>query len=137
MAATTCSTGHPRYTWTLPCERRSAADARSLVQLPLARWGLDDLVEDATLLVSELVGNAAAHAQCRLIRVTVTRPEQDLVLVAVVDKSHARPELREPTDSDVHGRGLLIVDALTERWGTDPLPWGKRIWCELRRKADR
>ncbi|MFI5885910.1 hypothetical protein [Streptomyces sp. NPDC051554] len=29
------------------------------------------------------------------------------------------------------GRGLLLIDALAERWGTDVYRWGKQVWAEL------
>ena len=55
--------------------------------------------------------------------------------VAVVDKSHARPALRTASDTDESGRGLGVVEAVTARWGSDPLPWGKRVWGDLERKS--
>jgi hypothetical protein len=48
-----------------------------------------------------------------------------------------RPVLRpqHPRGADrEHGRGLLLVAALAEDWGTDPLPSGKRVWAELQGK---
>ncbi|MFE1365183.1 ATP-binding protein [Streptomyces anulatus] len=41
------------------------------------------------------------------------------------------PELREPTDDETSGRGLLIVDALAERWGVRPRYPGKTVWAHL------
>ncbi|CDR14197.1 regulatory protein [Streptomyces iranensis] len=32
------------------------------------------------------------------------------------------------------GPGLALVVALAEEWGTDPSPWGKRVWAELHGK---
>lgn len=124
------------YTRTLPRTPHSARAARELVRTALAAWGLDGLADAATVLVSELVGNAVEHTMCHHIRVTITRTSASAVRIAVVDKSHVLPVRRDPDDSTVHGRGLILVEALTDRWGTDPLPWGKRVWIELSSAGD-
>jgi len=41
------------------------------------------------------------------------------------------PELRKPADDETSGRGLLIVDALAERWGVRPRDPGKTVWAHL------
>lgn len=126
-------TGHPTYSRTMPRAAPSAADARRLVRTALADWDLDGLADAAVLLVSELTGNAVRHTRCRAIKVTVSRTGQDRVRIAVTDKSRALPVRRDAASYDVGGRGLVVVAELTARWGTDPLPWGKRVWGELRR----
>ncbi|WNI17245.1 ATP-binding protein [Actinacidiphila sp. ITFR-21] len=124
--------GHPAYTQPLPCAAPSAAEARRLVRTALGVWGLDALADEAELVVSELVGNAVRHTRCRLIQVSVARPARGTVRVAVADGSYVRPVPRaQPGDEDVCGRGLVLVAALADRWGTDPLPCGKRVWAEL------
>lgn len=60
------------------------------------------------------------HTTCHLIKVTVSRTGRETVRVTVVDKSCRAPARRTPGDEEVGGRGLLIVDTLTTRWGTDP-----------------
>jgi anti-sigma regulatory factor (Ser/Thr protein kinase) len=102
-----------------------------LVRVALAAWSLDELADDGVLIVSELVSNAVQHARSRSLRVTVTRPEAVRVRIGVVDKSRRLPELREPHEGDERGRGLALVGALAKDWGTDQLPWGKRVWAEL------
>ncbi|MDQ0749947.1 anti-sigma regulatory factor (Ser/Thr protein kinase) [Streptomyces africanus] len=124
-------TGCPGYSETLPREPESAGRARRLVCVALAAWGLDELADDGALIVSELVSNTVRHARCRSIRVTVTRPEPSRVRIGVVDKSKRLPELRDPRRGDESGRGLVLVGALAKDWGTDHLPWGKRVWAEL------
>ena len=128
------STGHPAYQQSLPRAAPSAARARDLVRTVLAGWGLDELADAGALLVSELVGNAVRHTRCRLIEVTLTRSSPSTVRIAVADRSHVPPVPRTPDDGELSGRGLLIVEALTASWGTEPLPWGKRVWGELVRE---
>ncbi|MFD7666266.1 ATP-binding protein [Streptomyces sp. NPDC059788] len=116
---------------TLPRTPESAATARRLVHNALSAWGLEELAGDGALIVSELVSNAVQHARSRSIRVTITRPEAARVRIGVVDKSKRLPMSRQPDGEDEHGRGLTLVEALSRYWGTDPLPWGKRVWAEL------
>lgn len=124
--------GDPRYCQNLPCTSESAEPARGLVRTALTVWALESLVDDAVLVVSELVGNAARHTRSHLIRVSVTRRAEDTVLVAVLDMDKAEVVRRDPGMDDANGRGLVLVEALTERWGVAVLPWGKRVWAQLK-----
>lgn len=124
--------GHPGYSQTLPCTAESAEPARQLVRAALGVWGMESLEDDGALVVTELVANAAQHTHGHLIRVTVSCPASDLVRIGVVDRSQQRPERRDADEYAERGRGLAIVERLTDRWGTDLLPFGKRVWGVLR-----
>jgi serine/threonine-protein kinase RsbW len=137
VTATASSTGDHGYTRTLPSSAESVEMARRLVRMAMDAWGLDDLTDSGALLMSELVTNAVKHARSRAVRVTVTRLGQDRVRIAVVDKSRELPVRQSPAENEVGGRGLIIVEALSDRWGIDPLAWGKRVWCELTSKEER
>ncbi|MFJ5018593.1 ATP-binding protein [Streptomyces griseoluteus] len=66
------------------------------------------------------------------VRLIVNRPTSNMVRLGVVDRSKVLPILRtEFTGNPLRGRGLLIVDSLTCRWGTEMYPWGKQVWGEL------
>lgn len=70
------------------------------------------------------MANAVKHTNSRVIRVVITRPSERSVRIEVVDRARALPELAKPGDDLLtSGRGLLLVDALAERWGTDALRW--------------
>lgn len=127
----TSATGAPAYSETLACAPESARQARRLVTAALETWHLAPLTSGAELIVTEFVANAAAHTECRYVRVTVTRVGDAGVRVGVVDKERRKPERQTPAADDEHGRGLAIVAALADRWGVDELPWGKRVWAEL------
>ncbi|MFK0226506.1 ATP-binding protein [Streptomyces sp. NPDC090303] len=130
-------TGHPAYSQSLPREARSAEVARRLVRTALTVWGLESLVEDATLVITELVANAVDHSRLPSIRVIVSRPSSHEVRVGVVDRSRTVPLLRTDVDGDrLRGRGLVLVDALTEAWGTELYRWGKQVWAELRDEGE-
>ncbi|MER7990152.1 ATP-binding protein [Streptomyces noursei] len=131
MTVTLRSTGRPGYTRNLPCTAESASSARAMVRSALTAWGLHAVADTGALVVTELVANAARHTRSHTVRVTVTRPAEASVLISVVDRSKRPPVSRVADDGDESGRGLAIIDALSQRWGTDPLPWGKRVWVEL------
>ncbi|MFI6494334.1 ATP-binding protein [Streptomyces sp. NPDC050564] len=136
-AAQPRSTGHPGYTLTQNRVLEAAEEARRLTRVALAAWGLDDDAETAALIMSELVANAARHARGPKIRVTVNRPADNRIYLAVVDRApHQLPQMRATDHDAVQGRGLFLVDAVADRWGYDFMgagsqPWGKRVWAEL------
>lgn len=136
VTATSRPTGHPAYSQTLPREPQSAAVARRLVRTALTLWGLESLIEDTALVVTELVSNAVDHSRLPSIRVIVSRPSATGVRVGVVDRSKTIPMMRTDSNGDqLRGRGLVLVDTLTEQWGTELYRWGKQVWAELEEAA--
>lgn len=121
----------------LPSRPESAATARRLVQVVVLRhWGLSPkMTEDTVLLVSELVGNAVRHTGARVFGLRMRR-RRGSIRVEVRDPSRALPCLLPVRELDVSGRGLFLVDKLSDRWGVDLLPRGKTTWFEMR-LADR
>ena len=113
----------------LAAEPRSAAAARAAVRRLVAGSAVDEDV--ALLLVSELVGNAARYAGGGdvLVRARLTRAT---LRVEVQDSNREPPVPPGPPPWDQeNGRGLLLVEAMAERWGTDEVPGGKSVWFEL------
>ncbi|MDO0936750.1 ATP-binding protein [Streptomyces sp. DG2A-72] len=121
----------------LPSRPESAATARRLTQVVVLRqWGLTPkMTEDAVLLVSELVGNAVRHTGARVFGLRL-RSRRGWIRVEVRDPSRGLPCLMPVQEMDVSGRGLFLVDKLSDRWGVDLLPRGKTTWFEMR-VADR
>ncbi|MGW1037524.1 ATP-binding protein [Streptomyces antibioticus] len=116
----------------------TAAKARGLARIALRVWQMDDAGDSAALLLTELFANAVRHARGTSVRVIIDRPEQDRVYLAVVDLApHRLPEMREAGPDDDNGRGLALVEELSDRWGCDLMgrgqrPWGKRVWAEMK-----
>ncbi|UED85407.1 ATP-binding protein [Streptomyces profundus] len=131
MIATLSPSRQPRVTHTLPAVAASTAAARRIVREALAAWLVESLADDGALLVTELVSNAVRHTGSRSLRVTVTRLDPTSVRISVVDKSPDLPIRVSANDDSVRGRGLALIEAITTRWGADPLRWGKRVWGEL------
>ncbi|MEV0437817.1 ATP-binding protein [Streptomyces spectabilis] len=105
-------------------------EARHLVRSALHTWNLGEAVDDAALAVSELASNAVRHGAGRRMEIRVTRVGVARVRVAVTDRSRALPVVQEPGDEDPAGRGLFLIEALSDAWGTELLTWGKTVWSE-------
>ncbi|WP_406118845.1 ATP-binding protein [Streptomyces sp. NBC_00989] len=122
--------------------KSSVRQARELVRKRLAEYGLQDLVDVAELLVSELATNAVVHAGGRY-RLTLSLGVGILRCEVADERRHLpRPPHRrvESDDLDVdpdseNGRGLFLVDALAHRWGSRLVEEGKEVWFELERDA--
>ncbi|MFF0888214.1 ATP-binding protein [Streptomyces sp. NPDC003456] len=111
---------------------RGARLARLLAAEQLRSWGLPS--ERAAHVVAELAANAATHGRV---------PGRDFGLllyvvggtlrIEVTDTRDDRLPLARPADAEAEsGRGLLLVDALADRWGvTRGLPPRKTVWAEL------
>lgn len=115
--------------WRLPGEPRQVAHCRRLVRDTLAAWGLTALTETVELLVSELVTNAIQHAGGE-IRLRLQRDEGAL-LCEVCDQTRNPPELQELSATAERGRGILLVNELSGKWGHRRTASGKIVWCTL------
>ncbi|GAA3375914.1 ATP-binding protein [Streptomyces sannanensis] len=121
----------------LPSRPESAAVARRLTHcVVLRQWALPpQTTENAVLLVSELVGNAVRHTGARVFGLRMTR-RRTTIRIEVRDPSRGLPCLMPVHELDTSGRGLFLVDKLSDRWGVDLQPRGKTTWFEMR-VADR
>lgn len=113
----------------LPPEAGSVGRARHLVADAMTAGGHQELVDVATLLVSEVVTNSVLHAGTE-IRLTC-RPSRAGVRVEVFDRSPLLPTVRHYDAEATTGRGLDLVSALAAGWGVDCADDGKTLWFEL------
>lgn len=122
----------------LPSRPESAAAARRITHsVVLRQWALPpQTAESAVLLVSELVGNAVRHTGARVFGLRMLR-RRGWIRIEVRDPSRGLPCLMPVQELDTSGRGLFLVDRLSDRWGVDLLPRGKTTWFEMRIAADR
>jgi serine phosphatase RsbU (regulator of sigma subunit)/anti-sigma regulatory factor (Ser/Thr protein kinase) len=105
-------------------------NTRHFVEACLAGWGVDpDVTEIARLVASELVTNALQHGSGPITVRLRLGPRH--VCLDVDDGSPAFPEPRTAEDDDEGGRGLQLIGALTDSWGTRPLDHGKSVWCTI------
>ncbi|MFJ6385257.1 ATP-binding protein [Kitasatospora sp. NPDC092039] len=109
--------------------------ARHLLRACLSGLPTGDRYHDtAELLLGELFANAVQHSDApddRHIEVRFTLTPDDLLRLEVHDADTTRPLLRAAAPDDEHGRGLLLVNGLAERWGcaSRPCGIGKYVWA--------
>jgi anti-sigma regulatory factor (Ser/Thr protein kinase) len=86
---------------------------------------------DATLLVAELVANVVDHVGADHPLELVAEVVDGGLCLSVADHSPTLPVLRRPDVVSPRGRGMVLVHALSARWGVEVHPWGKRVWLQL------
>ncbi|WP_405683103.1 ATP-binding protein [Streptomyces sp. NBC_00057] len=129
-----------RYCFALPAHPESVARARRLTRARIDEWRLDeDAREAAILIVSELVTNAVVHTESARVVCELHCLDRRL-RIAVQDQGHqpGGPQLCRTAD-DEHGRGLLLVDAMSSSWGSRDAGYGsgRIVWAELPHGSER
>ncbi|RKS80315.1 PAS domain S-box-containing protein [Motilibacter peucedani] len=108
----------------------SVPEARRVLRGALSAWNLDELVDGAAVVVTELLTNAVLHA-CEPIRLVLEPHGERGLRIEVHDGSPHMP-LRPRADTDATtGRGMGLVALLAEHWGAEPEGEGKLVWCEI------
>ncbi|GAC1326147.1 MAG: hypothetical protein NVSMB13_10530 [Mycobacteriales bacterium] len=126
----------------------SVPAARRLCTERLVSWAMRPVVDDAALIVTELCANAALHSGGRFFDLVLEQHGADTIRMAVTDDGAvpaaavaARPAALQHrggvalADAATTGRGLTIVAILSNRWGVEDHPVGKRVWAELSSSA--
>ncbi|MFJ9763152.1 ATP-binding protein [Streptomyces erythrochromogenes] len=108
---------------------------RRIVSAQLRHWQLDPLIDRAALGVTELLGNVHRHAQPDKTCVVEIELRLGRLTVSVIDSDPRLPVLR-PTQAgllETSGRGLALVEALSEAWGVCERSDGpgKAVWFSL------
>lgn len=126
-------------TCTLSQDTTSVALARQFTRTTLQSWGLLELVNSTATVASEMVTNAL-HYGLRGAWQMHGRPvawlclvrQGETLLCAVFDPGTDVPVVREPDFFAESGRGLHVVESLSENWGwTHPDRFGKTVWALL------
>ncbi|MEQ4304798.1 SpoIIE family protein phosphatase [Plantactinospora sp. B6F1] len=140
--ASTGGTGDQLRRVRLPADRRTPAAARALVRSVLDEAGLEELLNEALLLTTELSTNAVEHARTELDIEVVADASGLTVTVSdfaagPIEDVTARPrnDLTDISQVSERGRGLLLVDHFASRWGTTHQATGKGVWFRLDRKG--
>lgn len=117
----------------VPSDVGSVSSARRKVVVVVRDWDLplvEDTVETLELLAGEVIANAVVHTG-EGCQVTVSWDGTCVRLEAEDAEDCLLPQ-RAPTDWDGEsGRGLQLVDALAQRWGSRPTADGKVVWFEI------
>jgi anti-sigma regulatory factor (Ser/Thr protein kinase) len=115
----------------LPVHPLAAGLARQATHDSLCDWGLEQLEEAATLLVSEMVSNAVRHARGGLVLGLGLEASDSWLRIEVVDADPVLPTPRTPDALDESGFGFVLIEALADKWGVRSTGDGKAVWAEL------
>lgn len=130
------------YCWCVSRSPQGVGVARQVARDCLRRWGEDDArTEQAALVLTELVTNTVQHSSsrtttiwCRLRRVGTGLLVEiwDRTFRAPVPEQHARADDEtDPAMLSEHGRGLILVGALSTNWGIRPHSAGCTVWARM------
>jgi serine/threonine-protein kinase RsbW len=120
----------------LPVANTSPRCARDMVAVIAAQWGLEEISYRAKVATSEIVTNAIIYGSDETsadVSIVVMRSE-NMFCVEVHDTSQASPVLGNPQLSEESGRGMIVVEDLTDSCGVEMKPSGKAVWFQI--KAD-
>ncbi len=120
-----------------PTTKRSVSRARTHCRDFLSSCGLPDVhdvVDDMVLMVSELMTNAVTHGHVpgtsgRQVRMAVEKTG-DVIRVEVRDTQGDKRPYLCADGQGTGGKGLVLVDALSDAWGVSPEVIGKTVWVE-------
>jgi DNA-binding NarL/FixJ family response regulator len=116
---------------TLGPDISSSAAARRFMEETLSRWSCGELLDVVNLLVSELVTNAVVHGGSEADVSVILTPRA--LRVEVGDRDEFVPAAQADDDWATSGRGLALVEALSQAWGVESVEGGKVIWFEVAR----
>ena len=116
----------------LPPTAASVPTARHVVVELLRTWEAPHDLDDAALLITELVSNVVDHVGGEAALTVEVTLSGDWLRIAVVDGSAIRPVVQELSLDRPRGRGLRMLQIIASRWGSDSHGDGKRVWFELR-----
>ncbi|MFF0163535.1 SpoIIE family protein phosphatase [Streptomyces sp. NPDC005263] len=115
-----------------PGDPEALAEARHMIRAAVAAWGARDRSDEIELVADELITNALMHTEgSAIITLRAFTGSDRRLRVEVEDSSSALPRRRDAGESGVSGRGLLLVDLLTDVWGVEARGGGKCVWCEF------
>ncbi|MFF5428333.1 MULTISPECIES: ATP-binding protein [unclassified Streptomyces] len=107
----------------------SAGHMRRILRMFLTRWELDRLSDSAGLALTELVANVVRHVPDRRCSVLILREPHGL-RVEVADAVPGSLVAKAADPLEEGGRGLVLVEAVTDRWGVEETGGGKTVWFE-------
>ncbi|MFF9282641.1 SpoIIE family protein phosphatase [Streptomyces griseosporeus] len=115
-----------------PGDPEALTGARHMIRAAVHTWGARDRADEIELVADELITNALMHTEgAAVVTLRVLTGAERRLRVEVEDSSSALPRRREAGESGVSGRGLLLVDLLTDVWGVEARGGGKCVWCEF------
>ncbi|MEU1279744.1 SpoIIE family protein phosphatase [Streptomyces sp. NPDC005805] len=106
--------------------------SRHMVRAAVRAWGAGDRADEIELAADELITNALMHTDGgAVVTARVLSGPGRRLRVEVEDRSSALPRRRDAGESGVSGRGLMLVDRISDAWGVESRGSGKCVWCEF------
>jgi anti-sigma regulatory factor (Ser/Thr protein kinase) len=119
----------------LSSDLTSVRIARAFVAHAMEEWRADVDRAAVEVATSEIVTNAIRHAGSP-VKVTV-RLVDDIVRVDIADGSRVLPVVRHVSPDTTSGRGMNIVEAVTDDWGVEvDDTGGKAVWFTVGAHSD-
>lgn len=119
----------PQASVSLPNDRGAPGRARAFVVEEICRFHAVRL-DDVALITSEVVTNAVVHGRPPL-QLTV-ECASDYAEIRVYDAGEGMPTAKYASPFDTSGRGVAIVELLSDEWGVTPDPrGGKTTWFRV------
>jgi anti-sigma regulatory factor (Ser/Thr protein kinase) len=113
----------------LSTEPASVAEGRQFVRDVLSEWGMVSMREAVVLVASELITNTLLHTDSPpTVQLSATRSG---IRLEIEDESGTHPRQRTYAVDATTGRGMMLVDSMASRWGTEARSTGKVVWCEF------
>jgi anti-sigma regulatory factor (Ser/Thr protein kinase) len=109
------------------CRPEDVTAARLFVREQLSDE-LPETLQAAELMTSELATNCVMHARSDF---ELAIDSHGQIRIEVSDAGRGRPTLLQPDVRDPTGRGLRIVDAMSDAWGVVAKTKGKTVWFTL------
>jgi anti-sigma regulatory factor (Ser/Thr protein kinase) len=125
---------HTEFSRRFPAEARAVGAARKWIGEVATATGHGSDIATLRLLVTELATNAIRYADGGGF--TVRFDAEAHLLVAVCDPSSKLPRIRKATTEDTGGRGLAIVESMSDAWGAQVHADGKCVWFWLDRPPE-
>ena len=121
--------GRHRESLFVPAEAASVMLVREWALRLSQSWCGPECRDTVALVASELVTNAIVHARSAVqVEIRLAGP---VLVLEVHDSAHRPPSRRIAADQDENGRGLLLIEAMTSRWGHRATEGGKVVWAEI------
>jgi anti-sigma regulatory factor (Ser/Thr protein kinase) len=115
----------------LPPNPAAPSLARRWIDDRLGTWELTSAADDLRLVVSELVTNAVLHARTSVqVQLAIAEGVLELVIRDGNPRS-PRPRVVRPDNAATGGRGLLLVEELSDAWGVADRSDGKEVWFRV------
>ena len=111
-------------------EMRSVRRARQWLTSFLGQQASAAQLDDAVLVISELVTNALRHGLGEVV-VRASVADDSAVRLSVTDSGTEQPRLLPPDPQRIGGLGLRIVDDVAQSWGVATFPGGKTAWAVI------